>query len=186
VVADFGQRLFTISDGSKPVHLFVDEADEFAPQRGDFSSYPHQKRCLGAIDRIVRRARIKGIGVTMVTQRSAVISKNVLSQVEGLFAMAAGAEADIEAVEGWMRRGIRRRTREACLAQLPKLGRGESFYLQIGAGHKLRRITVRTKMTYDSSRTPKPGEVLPSLSYSVVSEDALSIARPILVPPSAA
>ncbi len=56
----------------------VDEADSVAPQapiRGDSSM-------LAAMDRTVRRGRARGLGVTPITQRPAVLGKNILTQIE--------------------------------------------------------------------------------------------------------
>ena len=41
-----------------PLHLFIDEADAYMPQK---MFGPEQARCLGAAEDIVRRGRIKGI-----------------------------------------------------------------------------------------------------------------------------
>src|SRR5688572_2629008 len=57
------------------LHLFIDEADTVAPQR---TFAPEQSRVLGATEDIVRRARIRGIGCTLISQRPQVINKDVL------------------------------------------------------------------------------------------------------------
>jgi DNA helicase HerA-like ATPase len=64
-VADFAERLY--EKNRNPLHLIIDEADEFAPQR----IAKGRERTFGAVDEIVRRGRIRGLGVTLVTQRSA-------------------------------------------------------------------------------------------------------------------
>jgi DNA helicase HerA-like ATPase len=56
-VADFAERLYRAKAKDKrPLHLMVDEADSFAPQRPQ----PGQQRMLGALESIVRRGRIRG------------------------------------------------------------------------------------------------------------------------------
>lgn len=57
------------------LHLVVDEADELAPQR----PLPDQTTVLHEMDRIVRRGRARGFRVLMITQRPAVLHKDVLS-----------------------------------------------------------------------------------------------------------
>ncbi len=52
-VERFAEALFRANKA--PLHLIIDEADEFAPQSGP----PGTERMLGAVDRIVRRGRIK-------------------------------------------------------------------------------------------------------------------------------
>ena len=71
----FAERLYRRKrpDG-EPVHLLLDEADTFVPQRygaGD-------ARMFGAFDDLVRKGRASGIGVTLISQRSAKINKDVL------------------------------------------------------------------------------------------------------------
>ena len=156
-VADFGQRLFVLNVRS-PLHLIVDEADEFAPQILDSSSR-HQKRSREVLDRIVRRGRIKGFGATLITQRSAVIAKNVISQIDSLFLLNMVAPPDLEAVDGWMKYGVKVEQRLECLKELPNLPPGTAYFMQSGAASKFRRFVVRKRITFDSSRTPKPNEV---------------------------
>jgi hypothetical protein len=161
---DFGNKLYTIN--AKPIHLFVDEADDFMPQQVE-SGNKAQRRALGVGDRIVRRARVKGIGVTLITQRPAVISKNVLSQVDGIFFLNLTAPHDLEAVNAWMQPAISSSERSLALEALPSLERGEAFFIQ---AHKksgaIMKFRTREKLTFDSSRTPTvddPEPPVPSL-----------------------
>ncbi len=73
-VATFLETMYRLN--RNPIHLFIDEADAFAPQK----SFSDEARILGAMEDIVRRGRKRGIGCTMITQRPAVINKNVLTQ----------------------------------------------------------------------------------------------------------
>jgi hypothetical protein len=151
-VADFVEKLFTTAERS-PIHIIIDEVDEFAPQTLNSASR-HQKRSLDAIDRLVRRGRSKGIGVTMITQRSAVIAKNVLSQIDSLWLLNMVEPRDLLAVEGWLRHGVSDRQKTECLNQIPKLQPGMAYFLQTGVSPKFRRFKVRRKKTFDSSKTP--------------------------------
>lgn len=160
-VADFGARLY--AKCNKPVHVFIDEADEFVPQNVD-SNYKHQKRACGVIDRLVRRGGIKGIGSTLITQRPAVIHKNVLSQVDGIFALSMSAPHDLEAFETWLRPVVQSANdRHHCLTALPLLPAGEAFYTQNTnkGAPPLVRFQVREKETYDSGRTPTMDDPTP-------------------------
>jgi len=67
-MTDFAERLY--HRNRDPLHLVLDEADAFAPQRTD----PGGQRLLGAIEDLVRRGRARGIGVTLITQRPAVLA----------------------------------------------------------------------------------------------------------------
>jgi DNA helicase HerA-like ATPase len=72
-MTDFAERLYY--KNREPLHLVLDEADAFAPQR----PMKGQERLLGAIEDLVRRGRARGLGVTLVTQRAAVLNKDVLT-----------------------------------------------------------------------------------------------------------
>ena len=59
-----------------PVMLIVDEADAIAPQK----PFKGEERMLGAIEVCSPRWLQRGIGCLLITQRSAVLNKNVLTQ----------------------------------------------------------------------------------------------------------
>jgi len=141
------------SEERSPLHLIIDEADEFAPQTLSKSS-KHQKHCLDAIDRLVRRGRSKGIGVTMITQRCAVISKNVLSQTGSLWFLNMDEPRDLIAVETRLNHGVTEQQKRECINQIPRLQPGFAYYIQTGVSPKFRRFKVRRKKTFDSSKTP--------------------------------
>jgi DNA helicase HerA-like ATPase len=61
-----------------PVMLITDEADAIAPQR----PMEGEERMLGAMEDIVRRGGQRGIGCMLITQRTAVLNKNVLTQAK--------------------------------------------------------------------------------------------------------
>lgn len=77
-MANFIERLY--HRNREALHVIIDEADAFAPQR----SAPEGARLLGAMEDLVRRGRARGIGCTLITQRPAVLHKDVLTQAEVL------------------------------------------------------------------------------------------------------
>ncbi len=139
-----------------PVHIFLDEADLWAPQRVD-KGY---ERLHGAIDDIVRRGRQRGIGCTMATQRAAVISKSVLGQVSILIAMQMSGAQDIDAVTYWISKCATKEGREKFLQTIPTLQKGEAFVWSPALLRIFKRIKISQRWTFDSSRTPKVGERL--------------------------
>lgn len=178
VVADFAEEIFS-KHKRAPMLLVIDEADEFAPQTLGVS--PHQRRSLENVDRIVRRGRIKGLGSVLITQRPAVISKNVLSQVDKLFLLCMVAPADLGAVEDWLQYSVTSAgQRQACLGQLPSMQPGSAFYLSSGAAAAFRKFQVRRRDTYDSSRTPDSSDVESAVELSRVSPEVLDAARAIV------
>ena len=138
------------------------------------NSYLHQKRALGAFDRIVRRGRVKGLGTTLITQRPAVIHKNLLSQVDGIFVLHVVAPHDLEAVETWMKPVVPMSMRNDCLSALPKLQQGEAFFMQSGADQTpLVRFMTRKKTTFDSSKTPTLDDPEPTPALSSPDRETL-------------
>jgi DNA helicase HerA-like ATPase len=177
VVADFGERIFA-TDKRSPILYVVDEADEFIPQ--ELTGSPHQKRSLKVWDRIVRRGRIKGLGTVLISQRAAVVNKNVLSQIDKLFLLCMVAPSDLDAVEDWLRHVVPVGQRSQCLGQLPSLQPGQAFYMAGGAAVAFRKFTVRRRGTYDSSRTPDSSDVGRQLALSQVSPEVLEKVRGII------
>jgi DNA helicase HerA-like ATPase len=157
--AAFFARLFMRS--RQAIHLFVDEADEFCPQSPKTLS---ENKVLAELDRLVRRGRIKGVGLTLITQRSAVISKNVLTQVGALFLLRTVGPQDLKAIEEWIKRHHERSVVSAILKTLPGLPRGVLYHVT-GGSKKPSKHEVHRKRTWDSSRTPAVGEtaVVPEL-----------------------
>jgi plasmid stabilization system protein ParE len=134
--------------------LVVDEADAFAPQRPQKG----EERLLGAMEDLVRRGRARGLGVMLVTQRSAVLNKNVLTQIECLIVMRTTSPQDRKAIKAWVDvHGEEDEWREMDNA-LPKLDIGTAYIWSPGWLDVFKQINVRLRRTFDSSATPKVGE----------------------------
>lgn len=150
-VERFAEHLFRVN--KQPLHLIIDEADEFAPQSGA----PGTERMLGAIDRIVRRGRIKGFRVMLISQRPAVLNKNVLTQAETLVAMRLPSSQDRKAVELWIKGQADEDQAAEVMGSLASLQRGEGW-IWSPAANVLSRVKFPKLTTFDSSRTPEDGE----------------------------
>jgi hypothetical protein len=135
------------------MHLVVDEADAFAPQK----PWGDEARVLGAMQSIVRRGRARGIGVTMISQRPQVLNKDVLTQADVLCAMRLSHPRDIAAVKEWVDVHADPVEAKAMVDSLPSLPTGEAWFwapqLEL-----FKRVKIRERNTFDSSATPKPGE----------------------------
>ena len=149
-MGEFGERLY--QKNRAPMLLELDEADAFAPQR----PLPGEQRTLGAIDKIVRRGRARGIGVALVTQRPAAIHKNVLTQIGVMVLLRLAAPQDRSAVDDWIKVHGTPEQREELMTSLPSLPTGEAWVWSPQRG-LFQRIHVRTRETFDSSRTPEVG-----------------------------
>jgi hypothetical protein len=150
-VTDFAEALYR--DNRQPLHLVIDEADEFCPQ----NPLPETKRMLHHVDRIVRRGRVRGFRVTLITQRPAVLHKNVLTQANTLIAMRLTAPQDRNAIKAWVDGQGDAVQGKAVLDSLARLPRGEGWvwapeldFLQVVPFPKI--------TTFDSSRAPDEGD----------------------------
>lgn len=131
-----------------PIHLFLEEADDYIPQR-PMRDELHLKR---AWENIVRRGRGRGIGITIATQRSAVVNKDVLTQVETLFVMRTTGPQDIEAIKAWTKYHS---FGETLLPTLSGLADGEAWVWSPHFLKKTERFKFRLSGTFDSGATPK-------------------------------
>lgn len=156
-VTDFAERLYALKGKQAhrtALHLVIDEVDEFAAQRIPAG----HERMFGAIDRLVRRGRASGIGVTMISQRAAVIHKDILSQAEVLICHQTISPQDRKALEAWIEAHDAHGQRAAFMESLAGLGRGEAWVWSPGWLDLFRRVQIRDRTTFDSSATPKAGQ----------------------------
>lgn len=135
----------------EPVHPIFDEADLWAPQR---TSEPMLQ---SRMEEIVRRGRIRGFIPWLISQRPAVVSKDVLSQMDGLVAFKLTSSQDRDALGAWIEGQADREEGRRILGSLPTLQRGEGVVWVPGRGI-LETVAFPPKQTFDSSRTPKRGE----------------------------
>lgn len=167
--ADLLERLY--HRNRAPLHVVVDEADMFAPQRTPQGS----ERLLGAMNDLVRRGRVRGLGVTLITQRPAVLNKDVLTQAEVLVAMRLIGARDRAAISEWIEAQASVEAAREVISSLPGLPVGTAWVWSPGWLDILQRVEIRTPHTFDSSATPKPGQrVVAPKRMAVVDLAALS------------
>ena len=147
----FLDKLYRCATG-EPFHIIFDEADLWAPQK---SSEPQLQSLM---EQIVRRGRVKGFIPWLITQRPAVLSKDVLSQADGIIAMKLTARQDRDAVGGWVESTADRSEWKAIDAKLPTMQKGHGV-IWIPARAILQGVVFPQKKTFDSSATPKRGEI---------------------------
>src|SRR5579884_67813 len=92
-MVDFAERLYLKNRDA--LHVVLDECDTFVPQRIDHGG----ERLVGAINDIVRKGRARGLGVTLISQRPALVNKDVLSQIECLIVHRMTGPQDRDAIE---------------------------------------------------------------------------------------
>lgn len=164
----FADRLYRHANRT-PIHLFLEECHEYLPQqvRGE------EAKLVGAFQRLVKMGRFKGIGVTLASQRSAAVNKDVLEQVDNLFVMRTTGPRDREAIARWVDTHA---DAKAIVESLPSLSVGECWLWQPSRGEP-ERFRFRMRRTFDAGRTPRVGEApMPSATLAPVDLDEVRAA----------
>lgn len=161
-------RLKAKDEYRTPMMLCIDEADAIAPQRAISTEGKLEPRMLGAAEDIVRRGGQRGIGVALITQRAAVLNKNVLTQCGILIALRTVADIDIDAVDSWVEKHGTPEQRDTCIGSLPSLPTGTAWlwsshfpdpaYTGTAFAGIFKKVEILLPDTFDSSKTPKVGE----------------------------
>lgn len=139
-----------------PLHLFVDEADMFVPQEKDAG----ENLMLGAFQAIVRRGGLHGLGTTLISQRPALVNKNVLTQLDMLILLRLVAGNDQDYLDkNYVKRAGTAEQRAELMGSMASLGLGEAWVWEPGSEPPLfERVQIRARHTFNSSATPKAGE----------------------------
>jgi hypothetical protein len=181
-VSDFGsgaaRRIFMTAftealyaANTEPLHLVLDEADLWAPQR----TQPDGLELLGRVEEIVRRGRVRGFVPWLITQRPAVLHKDVLSQADVLVSMKLTSSQDRAAVGRWIEGQADRAEGRRILGALPRLRRGEGWVWAPTDG-VLARVAFPHIRTLDSSQTPRRHEQ-PGTPRTLATVDAPALGR---------
>jgi hypothetical protein len=159
-MTSFLENLYRLKAKEKyrtPMMLVVDEADAIAPQRPQKG----EERMLGAIEDVVRRGGQRGIGCCLITQRSAVLNKNVLTQIQILITLRTIAPQDLAAMNAWIEVHGTIEQQKTLMGSLPSLPTGDAWFWSPGWPTEVgifQRSHVLPITTFDSGATPKPGE----------------------------
>lgn len=168
---DFLEALYhhTNPDKVEPYHVVFDEADLWAPQKPIEDEH---KRLGARMEEIVRRGRVRGFIPWLITQRPAVLSKDVLSQADGLVSFKLTSSQDRKALGAWVQGQADLDDWKKMHAELATLERGTGVVWIPGAGI-LKTAAFPPKATYDSSKTPKRGERREKRELQPLDVDAL-------------
>lgn len=157
-VTDFARRLYHRKGEEgrdTPMLLAIDEAHLFVPQRVTGA----EAQMVGAIQKLVRQGRTSGIGVAIIDQRAASVNKDVLTQLELLICHRTSSPQDRKALEGWIEQHDKNDQKGEFLKRLPELARGVAWCWSPGWLDIFKEVPIRARHTFDSSATPKAGEV---------------------------
>lgn len=156
-VADFMYRLFERQGEKKvPLHLIVDEAGRFVPQQIPAGS-PDIARCVGGVEQMVEWGRNVGVGVTLITQRSARMNKSVSELADAMVAFRTVGPRSIEAVIDWLGDHVPKERAKEIIEQLRSLPIGTALVISPGWLQLERVVAMRARQTFDSSKTPDGG-----------------------------
>jgi uncharacterized protein len=152
-LTDLGEHLFRLHGRNpQPRHVFLEEADDVVPQR----VMADMARCVGAWSKLVKQGGSRGLGITLISQRSAVVNKDCLTQTETLIALRTTSPQDRKAILDWV--SYHDVAREL-VDSLPGLDDGEAWvcsphWLGRHGQPAIQRARFRQRATFDSGATP--------------------------------
>lgn len=140
VVFDYLTRLWSLAGQLRtPYMIGIEECHEFIPQGV-------RTRLKDVIARIALRGRKRGLGAVVISQRSAKVEKDVLTQAGMLFLHRVMHEADMR-VYGELLPWRKLEAKEI----VSQLGVGECIFM---SGSVARKVTMRVRHTFHGGYTP--------------------------------
>jgi uncharacterized protein len=133
-----------------PTHIFFEEADDALPQR----VMRDKAKLMHDCSRLLLWGRQRGVGGTIITQRSARVHKDVLTQTETLIVLRTTAPQDRDAVKAWVEYHGQAKT---LIDSLPQLSNGEGWIWSPEWLKAMEKVHFRRRQTFDSGSTPLIG-----------------------------
>jgi hypothetical protein len=152
-VSDFIKHLMFIETKlRKPYLVVVEEADQFAPEKGVATS-----TCLEAMKNLAKKGGKRGVGAIFATQRPAFVSKMILSQCTTLKLIGRIEwPSDLEAIKDFLQIevDVLRQNEDSSKPHIDRLNPGE-FYASGSALDRDAFIKVGDVQTTHLGSTPK-------------------------------
>jgi len=156
-VTGFCDWLFKIN--KTPRHLFIEEADIFAPQI--IGGNPHARKSKHALNTIVRRGRGRGLGATLITQRPQVIDKSILNQADIYQILHVSGHHEISAIKFLLQSyNMDKALLKKTLEKIIKFKPGDCLLYSPSWLSKIKVYKVRAKETYHAGATPQFNQVI--------------------------
>lgn len=171
-VTEFATRLFR--QKSEPQHrtpmmVVFEEASRFVPQ----SVTGETAKMVGAVQKLVRMGGALGLGVMLIDQRPASVNKDVLTQAGVLVVHQVSGPQDRKALQTWIDAHGTVEQRDEFERSLASLQQGQGWFWS-GDLDLFEKVQVRSRMTFDSSRTPEIGDkAVGRVARAAVDLDAL-------------
>lgn len=157
-VRDYCKQIYRRNgEKRRPFLQVIDEAARFAPQTiraGD----AEVAACSGAVAVLVEEGRNVGIGVLLVTQRSARLSKDVAELADCMIAFRTVGPNSMAAVLLWLGEHVEKGRHKELAEKLRGLPVGSALVVSPGWLKYEGVVAMRARKTFDSSATPKPGQ----------------------------
>ncbi len=148
-VTDFAEQLFFRKKATwSPLHLFLEEAQSFIPQRMTRG----EDQMLGAFEDLGKLGRNFGIGMSLISQRPQAVNKEVLNLTEVLIVLQISGARERSAIRAWIvEQSIDARN---ALDELPSLPIGTAYVWSPRWLRFFGKVQIGSKWTYDASATP--------------------------------
>lgn len=157
-VADYCERLYQRQgEKRRPLMQIIDEAARFAPQMVRHGE-AYVARCSGAVAVMVEEGRNVGIGVCLITQRSARLNKDVAELADCMISFCVVGPNSMGAILEWLGEHVEKSRHKEIAEKLRKLPIGTALVISPAWLEFEGIVPMRARTTFDSSATPKPGQ----------------------------
>ena len=162
-VTAYARRLFqrqgSLVGGHRrePLFQILDEGARYIPQNVPAGN-PGLAECVSAWQQFVEEGRNIGLGLMVLTQRSARINKDVAELVDAMFAFRTTGPNSLDAVIDWLGTHVESKRAKALAEEVRKLPQGSALVVSPGWLNTEKVVAIRMRHTFDSSSTPRPGE----------------------------
>lgn len=157
-VTDYCTRLYERQgERRRPMMQLIDEAGRFVPQQIPRGA-ENIAACVGAIEQLVELGRNVGVGVTLITQRSARMNKSVSELAECMIAFRTVGPRSVDAILEWFGEHVPKARWNELIEQLRTLNRGQALIVSPGWLEFEGVAQIRPRETFDSSSTPTAAE----------------------------
>ena len=153
---DFGERLFALHEINRvPRHVFIEEAEVFCPQVG----YDKSKLSLLTLNKIMKRGRALGLGMTLISQRPQDVNKKTLSQSQFNILMHLEGVQELKVVREIFRSETKDK-REELVRTVMNAQKGEALIYSPQWLGVPKKFKFRLRETFHSGYTPELGKVV--------------------------
>lgn len=155
-VTEFCEEIYHLKgkpENRTPLTVFIDEAPLFVPQK----VLGETARTVGAVEDLIARGRNAGFGVVLISQRSATINKDVLTQCDTIITHRLTSPQDRKALSDWIEENATIEKQKEVLQSLATMPNGRAWVWSPRLD-VMKQVQVRLRKTFDSSATPTRGE----------------------------